>query len=66
MEIRSLLEITMVTIVRNIHGSYIYFYFLGFNSIRENEKRQIWVGMARETAHQLSTPISALIDGWKE
>ena len=37
--------------------------FLGFNSIRENEKRQIWVGMARETAHQLGTPISALI-GW--
>ena len=37
--------------------------FLGFNSIRENEKRQIWVGMARETAHQLSTPISALL-GW--
>ena len=37
--------------------------FLGFNSIRENEKRQIWIGMARETAHQLGTPISALI-GW--
>ena len=37
--------------------------FLGFNSIRENEKRQIWVGMARETAHQLGTPISALL-GW--
>ena len=37
--------------------------FLGFNSIRENEKRLIWVGMARETAHQLGTPISAMI-GW--
>ena len=37
--------------------------FLGFNTIRENEKRQIWVGMARETAHQLGTPISALL-GW--
>ena len=37
--------------------------FLGFNTIRENEKRLIWVGMARETAHQLGTPISAMI-GW--
>ena len=53
-----LLEIFMVAI-------FIFIGFLGFNSIRENEKRQIWVGMARETAHQLSTPISALI-GWVE
>ena len=52
------LEILMVSI-------FILIGFLGFNSIRENEKRQIWVGMARETAHQLSTPISALI-GWIE
>ena len=37
--------------------------FIGFNSIRNNEKRNIWVGMARETAHQLGTPISALM-GW--
>ncbi|MEC9007271.1 MAG: HAMP domain-containing sensor histidine kinase [Candidatus Neomarinimicrobiota bacterium] len=52
------LEIVMVSI-------FILIGFIGFNSIRENEKRQIWVGMARETAHQLSTPISALI-GWIE
>lgn len=37
--------------------------FLGFNSIRDNEKQNIWVGMARETAHQLGTPVSALL-GW--
>ena len=37
--------------------------FIGFNSIRNNEKRNIWVGMARETAHQLGTPVSALM-GW--
>ena len=51
-----LLEIFMVAI-------FIFIGFLGFNSIRENEKRQIWVGMARETAHQLGTPVSALM-GW--
>ena len=37
--------------------------FVGFNSIRNSEKRNIWVGMARETAHQLGTPVSALM-GW--
>jgi len=37
--------------------------FLGFNTIRNSEKRNIWVGMARETAHQLGTPVSALM-GW--
>ena len=39
--------------------------FVGFNTIRNSEKRNIWVGMARETAHQLGTPVSALM-GWVE
>jgi hypothetical protein len=39
--------------------------FTGFTIIRNSEKRNIWVGMARETAHQLGTPISALM-GWLE
>ena len=34
--------------------------FGGFTIIRNSEKRHIWVGMARETAHQLGTPVSAL------
>ena len=37
--------------------------FVGFSFIRNSEKQHIWVGMARETAHQLGTPISALM-GW--
>jgi signal transduction histidine kinase len=37
--------------------------FAGFTLIRNSEKRHIWVGMARETAHQLGTPVSALM-GW--
>tara|TARA_Y100000590_G_scaffold365941_1_gene425030 strand:- start:1577 stop:2740 length:1164 start_codon:yes stop_codon:yes gene_type:complete len=37
--------------------------FIGFTFIRNNEKRHIWIGMARETAHQLGTPVSALL-GW--
>ena len=37
--------------------------FIGFQAIRKNEKRHIWVGTARETAHQLGTPVSSLM-GW--
>ena len=33
--------------------------FFGFNSIRRSEQQFIWVGMAKETAHQLGTPISS-------
>jgi len=39
--------------------------FLSFRSIKSSEQRFIWVGMAKETAHQLGTPISSLM-GWLE
>ncbi len=39
--------------------------FVGFNSIKKSEQRFIWVGMAKETAHQLGTPVSSLM-GWVE
>ena len=35
----------------------------GFQFIRRSEKNLIYVGMARETAHQLGTPVSSLM-GW--
>ncbi|HUV31841.1 MAG TPA: HAMP domain-containing sensor histidine kinase [Acidobacteriota bacterium] len=38
---------------------------IGFQNIRRSEERYIWVGMAKETAHQLGTPISSLL-GWLE
>ena len=38
---------------------------LGLRGIQQAEKRTIWVGMARETAHQLGTPLSSLM-GWVE
>jgi len=37
--------------------------YTGYQTIRRSEQRLIWVGMARETAHQLGTPISSLL-GW--
>ena len=36
---------------------------MGFTYIRKTENNNIWMGMAKETAHQLGTPVSALI-GW--
>jgi len=36
-----------------------------FNSIKKSEQNQVWVGMAKEAAHQLGTPISSLM-GWLE
>lgn len=41
------------------------FGYLGFRSLKVSEQRFIWVGMAKETAHQLGTPISSLL-GWLE
>ena len=44
---------------------FIIFGYLGFNSTRRNEQNRVWVGMAKETAHQLGTPIAAIM-GWIE
>ena len=38
---------------------------IGFTYIRKTENNNIWTGMAKETAHQLGTPVSALI-GWTQ
>ncbi|MFM8565343.1 MAG: sensor histidine kinase [Bacteroidota bacterium] len=37
--------------------------YYGFHRARRAEEDQVWTGMARETAHQLGTPLSALY-GW--
>jgi signal transduction histidine kinase len=39
--------------------------YIGFSNIKKSEQGNIWVGMAKETAHQLGTPISSLM-GWLE
>lgn len=36
-----------------------------YRNIKLSEQHSIWVGMARETAHQLGTPLSSLM-GWLE
>ena len=39
--------------------------YFAFSSSRKAEQNQVWVGMSKETAHQLGTPTSSL-SGWVE
>lgn len=39
--------------------------YVGFSNARRAEQNRVWVGMAKETAHQLGTPISAIM-AWIE
>jgi signal transduction histidine kinase len=39
--------------------------YLAFSASRKAEQNQVWVGMSKETAHQLGTPTSSLA-GWIE
>ena len=44
------------------------FVFVGyavFSSARKSEQNQVWAGMAKETAHQIATPLSSLM-AWSE
>lgn len=42
-------------------AAFIFFGYIGFSSARREEQNRVWVGMAKETAHQLGTPISGLV-----
>ncbi len=44
---------------------FIFVGFLGFRSIQRSEQQYIGVGMSKETAHQIGTPLSSLM-GWLE
>ncbi len=39
--------------------------YLLFSYVRKSEQNRVWVGMSKETAHQLGTPISSLM-AWNE
>ena len=41
----------------------LLFGFVGFRSIMAGEQRSLWAALAKETAHQLGTPLSSLL-GW--
>lgn len=48
-----------------IASLFILLGYIGFSYIKRSEQSNIWVGMAKETAHQFGTPISSLM-GWLE
>lgn len=48
-----------------IAALFIILGYIGFSQIKRSEQSNIWVGMAKETAHQFGTPISSLM-GWLE
>jgi signal transduction histidine kinase len=49
----------------SIAAVFLVIAYIGFSYIRRSEQSNIWVGMAKETAHQLGTPLSSLM-GWLE
>ncbi len=44
---------------------FILIAYVGFSYIKRSEQSNIWVGMAKETAHQLGTPLSSIM-GWMD
>lgn len=48
-----------------IIGLFIFIAYIAFSTFRKAEQDQVWAGMAKETAHQLGTPISSLM-AWNQ
>jgi len=46
-------------------GIFLFIAYLLFSYARRSEQNQVWVGMAKETAHQLGTPMSSMV-AWVE
>lgn len=44
---------------------FLFIAYILFSSARNSEQRQVWVGLAKETAHQLGTPLSSMM-AWIE
>lgn len=46
-------------------GIFAFIAYLAFNYSKKAEQNRVWVGLAKETAHQLGTPLSSLM-AWLE
>ena len=42
-------------------GLFVLIAYTGFSYIKRSEQSNIWVGMAKETAHQIGTPLSSIV-----
>lgn len=52
----------MVIVVIVVFGFILYYFYTTSKAIEQNK---LWAGMAKETAHQIGTPLSSLV-GWSE
>ena len=52
--------VTIITI-----STFILFGYLAYSTSRKSEETKVWVGMSKEAAHQLGTPLSSLM-AWVE
>jgi hypothetical protein len=65
-ESKLLKEVTYYPIIQLcIVGLFIIITLLALRSSYRSSQNQVWAGMAKETAHQLGTPVSSL-EGWVE
>lgn len=46
-------------------GGYLFFSFWFFKTMKKSGESMLWAGLAKETAHQIGTPLSSMI-GWVE
>jgi two-component sensor histidine kinase len=49
----------------SVIAAFVFFGYVSFSYSRKAEQNQVWVGLAKETAHQLGTPLSSLM-AWLE
>ena len=52
-------------ILLGVIAIFIVIAYLLFSSSRRSEQNRVWTGMAKETAHQIGTPLSSIM-GWIE
>ena len=48
-----------------VFALFVFVSYLAFSNSRKAEQNRVWIGMSKETAHQLGTPISSLL-AWVE
>lgn len=59
-----ILEIFPIIVIFSVGGLLLLSYVI-FNDIRKNQESMVWVGMSKEAAHQMGTPLSSLL-AWIE
>jgi signal transduction histidine kinase len=52
-------------VLLGVIGLFVGIAYLAFSASRRAEQNRVWTGMAKETAHQIGTPLSSLM-GWIE